>query len=93
MIRSPPSSVSRPKRASVSRQALTTRSFAPPAADDAFDTVLRHEIQGPLAGADDGLPAFDGEMAGSGDQGQLFQFVAPIGDFGWQVVVPAVMRK
>ena len=55
--------------------------------------MFGHEVQPAGAAADYGLPAFDGEVDGPGDKGDLFQVVSPIGDVNRDVVVLAVVRE
>src|SRR5262249_55123882 len=62
-------------------------------ADDALDLVLDHEVHRALAGADDGLPAFDGQRLRPRHQRDLAELIAPVRHLGRDRVVLALMRE
>ena len=68
-------------------------SLGHPTPDDPLDPVLGHEIQPSRVTADYWLPAFDGEVDRPGDEGDLFQVVAPVGDVDRDVIVLAVVGE
>ena len=63
------------------------------AADDGLDVVFGHEVHGPLAGADHGLPGLHRQGPGPRHQGQFLQGVAAVGDVGRQLVVFAFVGE
>ena len=64
-----------------------------PAANHALNAVFDHEVHGPLAGADQGLVAFHRQVLGSGNKGNFFQVIAPVGHVRRDVVVLAVVGE
>ncbi len=62
-------------------------------ADEALEAVLHHEVDAAGGGAHDRLPALDGRAERSGDQGELFQFVAAIGNRRRKRVLLPTVRK
>ena len=97
MIRSPPSSVSRPCRASVCCQARATRSLAPPIAAPPpmmpFMPIFAMKSRPRSDGADDRLVAFDLAVHRARHQGNLLDLVAAIRHGGRDGVVRALVGE
>src|SRR6266508_4299215 len=55
--------------------------------------MLRHEIQATRATAHDRLPHGYGPMDGPGDERELFELIASIGDIGWDRIMLSMVGE